>query len=166
MTLVHHSSDFETPVSHDAALADFGLGKRLDDRSSTPGRLYGPLLALAPEVLSGEKYEQPADVYSYGRLVWQLLLLWLQLKGQQSIPKLLLETVCKCVTYGKAARPPMLTVLKSLESLSDQIYSYPQDVEYVNEAQGMEEVERILHLNPQHCEAGTSSSDFGSLSLW
>jgi serine/threonine protein kinase len=53
-----------------AKIADFGLATAQDRRLHTMG--IGTVLWMAPEVHSGGDYSLPADVYSYGIMLWEL----------------------------------------------------------------------------------------------
>jgi len=55
-----------------AKLTDFGEAKVMEATSKTATKGRGTLSWMAPEVLSGEKYTEKADVYSYGIILWQL----------------------------------------------------------------------------------------------
>jgi hypothetical protein len=82
------------------------------------------------------------------------------------MPKILLKVVCNCIAYDKTARPSMEMVRKAIEELVEQFHMDPGNIEYVSNPRGMEEVQKVLQSNPQHHEAATSSSEFGSLSIW
>lgn len=54
-------------------VADFGLGKLVS--SGGAGQMksrVGTMLWMAPEVIKGEPYGKPADVYSFGIVLWEL----------------------------------------------------------------------------------------------
>lgn len=53
------------------AVCDFGVSRMLDSLNMT--RAVGTPLYTAPEVLEGTRYGLPADVYSYGICLWQLV---------------------------------------------------------------------------------------------
>ena len=49
-------------------LTDFGLSRALDSEQSMT--MVGTPLYTAPEIVSGEKYDEKIDVYSFGRSCW------------------------------------------------------------------------------------------------
>lgn len=60
---------------------DFGLCKTLDPREKVHGNFYkltaktGSIPYMAPEVVMGKPYNQYADVFSFGILLWEILTL-------------------------------------------------------------------------------------------
>eukprot|EP01087_Luapelamoeba_hula_P007745 TRINITY_DN1900_c1_g1_i1.p1 TRINITY_DN1900_c1_g1~~TRINITY_DN1900_c1_g1_i1.p1 ORF type:complete len:1690 (-),score=189.26 TRINITY_DN1900_c1_g1_i1:61-5130(-) len=57
-----------------AKISDFGLTKFKQESGSDYDRFAGSLLWTAPEVLSEEQpFAEPADVYSFGIILWELL---------------------------------------------------------------------------------------------
>lgn len=55
-----------------AKVTDFGLSKTMQDTNSTAS-VVGTPHWMAPEVIRGEAYSTPSDVYSFGIVLWQLL---------------------------------------------------------------------------------------------
>jgi serine/threonine protein kinase len=135
-----------------------------------PGSLYAPGDAAAPEVLRHEEYGFPADVWSYGILVWELVSFWMSnFLDQPSIPTDLLEIVADCLCWEKEGRPTMSFVQVKLEDLHMQIHNKPGEVEWtsIDEAQSMVTQLRLPHLgllasfSPQE-EWVDNPSPFGS----
>uniref|UniRef100_A0A7S2RHH1 Protein kinase domain-containing protein n=1 Tax=Eucampia antarctica TaxID=49252 RepID=A0A7S2RHH1_9STRA len=66
-------------VRGDVKLFDFGLCKELKKEDKMKDGLYkmtaqtGSLRYMSPEVAKGEHYDQRADVYSFGILLWEIL---------------------------------------------------------------------------------------------
>ncbi len=58
--------------SYTAKLADFGLSRLKAVRSGMTGNC-GTVQWMAPEVLCSEDYAEPADVYSFGIILWEML---------------------------------------------------------------------------------------------
>lgn len=58
--------------SYTAKLADFGLSRLKAVRSGMTGNC-GTVQWMAPEVLCSEHYAEPADVYSFGIILWEML---------------------------------------------------------------------------------------------
>ena len=61
-------------------MGDFGLVKRVDERSNISSRLYGVIPYIDPKIFAnqwdrGERYElnEKSDVYSVGVLLWEIL---------------------------------------------------------------------------------------------
>ncbi|KAL7536069.1 hypothetical protein ACHAWF_005353 [Thalassiosira exigua] len=59
--------------SYTAKLADFGLSRLKAVRSSGMTGNCGTVQWMAPEVLCNENYAEPADVFSYGIILWEML---------------------------------------------------------------------------------------------
>jgi len=57
----------ESPV-----LADFGLAKHIPDKKTITGRV-GTKGYMAPEILAGDAYSLPADIWSFGTLIYALV---------------------------------------------------------------------------------------------
>lgn len=58
--------------SYTAKVCDFGLSRlKAQDRSMTGN--CGTVQWMAPEVLANQRYAEPADVYSFGIIVWEML---------------------------------------------------------------------------------------------
>ena len=58
--------------SYTAKLADFGLSRLKAVRSGMTGNC-GTVQWMAPEVLCNEDYAEPADVFSFGIILWEML---------------------------------------------------------------------------------------------
>ncbi|CAH0482763.1 unnamed protein product [Peronospora belbahrii] len=56
--------------NHDAKLADFGASRERVDRTMTAG--VGTSLWIAPEVMMGERYDEKADMFSFGVVLSEL----------------------------------------------------------------------------------------------
>ncbi|CAI2164299.1 11160_t:CDS:2 [Funneliformis geosporum] len=52
-------------------VSDFGLS-RVDKDHIPEGGVFGVVPYIAPEVLRGNSYRKPADVYSYGTIMWEI----------------------------------------------------------------------------------------------
>ena len=63
-------------------ITDFGLSREIPKDVEEITRAVGTPLYMAPEVLSGEVYGAPADVYAFGMLVYQLLTLKAPFQGR------------------------------------------------------------------------------------
>ncbi|GMF52898.1 unnamed protein product [Phytophthora fragariaefolia] len=55
---------------HEAKLTDFGVSRERLDRTMTAG--VGTSLWMAPEVMTGEKYDDKADMFSFGVVLSEL----------------------------------------------------------------------------------------------
>jgi serine/threonine protein kinase len=82
-----------------AKMADFGLSK-FKDSTKTMTQCGSPLW-VAPEVLRGERFGEPCDVYSFGIILWELFA-W-----QEPYPELSSVVVMRGVASGKL-RPNLL----------------------------------------------------------
>ena len=54
-------------------ISDFGLSRDVPTEADDITRGIGTPLYMAPEILKGEVYERPADVYAYGLLLYELV---------------------------------------------------------------------------------------------
>jgi serine/threonine protein kinase len=54
-------------------LCDFGLARYKERFVKDNHGKIGTPHWMAPEILRGERYEEPADVYSFGVIVWEML---------------------------------------------------------------------------------------------
>jgi serine/threonine protein kinase len=152
-------------VSNQAVICDFGLGKRLDDRTaSTSGRRSGPPYATAPEVLRGEPFDSPADVYSYGILVWDLTRFWMRDSGKSAMPEDLLRMVERCLVFEKTERPTMKDVREHFETLFGDLLTSPKDVAWVQEEAAERDVEKVLGSQSLAMQAAASNNGLISFS--
>ena len=58
--------------NYQAAITDFGLTKYKKEQEMLTTRCGSPAWT-APEVLRGKPYDEKADVYSYGIVLWEIL---------------------------------------------------------------------------------------------
>lgn len=58
--------------SYNAKVCDFGLSRLKAKERSMTGNC-GTVQWMAPEILANQHYAEPADVYSYGIILWELL---------------------------------------------------------------------------------------------
>lgn len=58
--------------SYTAKVCDFGLSRLKAQERSMTGNC-GTVQWMAPEVLANQRYAEPADVYSFGTIVWEML---------------------------------------------------------------------------------------------
>ncbi|KAG6945634.1 hypothetical protein JG687_00017166 [Phytophthora cactorum] len=79
---------------HEAKLTDFGISRERIDQTMTAG--VGTSLWMAPEVMMGEKYDDKADIFSFGVVLSELdlhTLPYAQLKQEQISDATLLQRV-------------------------------------------------------------------------
>jgi len=69
------SSNILIDSSWSVKLCDFGLSrvKYKSDRKRFQKQRVGTPHWMAPEILRGEKYDESADVYSFGMILWELM---------------------------------------------------------------------------------------------
>jgi hypothetical protein len=121
--------------SYTAKVCDFGLSRlKAQARSMTPN--CGTVQWMAPEVLADEVYDEKADVYSFGIIVWELLsrecpyegmtamqcaLAVLNRDKRPEIPKWcppgLHALIKSCLKKDPASRPTFTEVIVALDAI-------------------------------------------------
>lgn len=103
--------------------------------SSTSGNC-GTVQWMAPEVLANEKYAEPADVYSCGIILWELLSRECPYEGMEPIqcavavlnrgirpdipnwcPPPFAALISRCVAQEAEARPTFMQILSALDAM-------------------------------------------------
>jgi serine/threonine protein kinase len=56
-----------------AKLCDLGLSKSATEITDNDEEIYGIIPYIAPEVLQGKKYTKASDIYSFGMIMWELM---------------------------------------------------------------------------------------------
>lgn len=128
----------------DAKLTDFGASRERVDRTMTAG--IGTSLWMAPEMLTGEKYDEKTDIFSFGvvlseldtnalpyantgrnRQASDLAVLQLVIQGKlhvefsETCPSMIVELGMACVATDPAARPTAAQALYQLQvALAEQ----------------------------------------------
>ncbi|KAE8907269.1 hypothetical protein PF005_g8846 [Phytophthora fragariae] len=122
----------------DAKLTDFGASRERIDRTMTAG--VGTSLWMAPEMMTGEKYDEKTDMFSFGVVLSEvdsnalpyanagknrqgsdLVVLQLVMRGKlqvefsESCPSIIAELGMACVTRDSAARPAAAEALYQLQ---------------------------------------------------
>jgi hypothetical protein len=83
--------------SYNAKVCDFGLSRLKAQERSMTGNC-GTVQWMAPEVLANERYAEPADVFSFGVILWELLSRECPYDGMDPIP-------CALAVLNKHERP-------------------------------------------------------------
>jgi len=128
----------------EAKLTDFGISRERLDRTMTAG--VGTSLWMAPEVMMGEKYDDKADVFSFGVVLSELdvhalpyakamatssangqmacavmmqkvALGTLRVEFSQAGPRSMTELGCACVSVHPSERPTAAQVLYKLQTV-------------------------------------------------
>lgn len=121
--------------SYTAKLADFGLSRLKAVRSGMTGNC-GTVQWMAPEVLCSEDYAEPADVFSFGIILWEMLTQECPYEGMTPIqcalgvlnqnlrppipewcPQSFRALIKNCVERDPKERPTFPQVLQALDSL-------------------------------------------------
>ncbi|RHZ84563.1 hypothetical protein Glove_79g24 [Diversispora epigaea] len=74
MGLMHkdfHSGNIVNQTLTECYITDFGLCKPVSEND--PEKIYGVIPYMAPEILSGRKYTQASDIYSFGMVMLEVL---------------------------------------------------------------------------------------------
>jgi serine/threonine protein kinase len=101
---------------------DFGLAVKLAPGQKCKGRT-GTILYMAPEVGSPEGYDFPADVYSFGILLWQIMTTMIPFHAELS------ACTGDASAMLKEIRPPLKNIeSKELQSLLESCWAAkPED---------------------------------------
>jgi len=121
--------------SYTAKLADFGLSRLKAVRSGMTGNC-GTVQWMAPEVLCNEAYAEPADVFSFGIILWEMLTKECPYDGMTPIqcalsvlngnkrpeipdwcPQSLRALIKNCVEKDPHSRPTFPQILAALDAL-------------------------------------------------
>ncbi|KAL3778493.1 hypothetical protein HJC23_000506 [Cyclotella cryptica] len=122
--------------SYTAKLADFGLSRLKAVRSSGMTGNCGTVQWMAPEVLCNEAYAEPADVFSFGIILWEMLTKECPYEGMTPIqcalsvlnennrpkipdwcPQSFRALIKNCVERNPKDRPTFTQILAALDSL-------------------------------------------------
>jgi len=121
--------------SYTAKLADFGLSRLKAVRSGMTGNC-GTVQWMAPEVLCNEHYAEPADVFSFGIILWEMLSKECPYDGMTPIqcalsvlnenkrpaipdwcPQPLRALIKNCVERDPLSRPTFTQILAALDAM-------------------------------------------------
>mmetsp|Transcript_16968 Transcript_16968/g.24169 ORF Transcript_16968/g.24169 Transcript_16968/m.24169 type:complete len:806 (-) Transcript_16968:286-2703(-) len=123
--------------SYTAKVCDFGLSrlKVKDTQRSMTGNC-GTVQWMAPEVLANEKYAEPADVYSCGIILWELLSRECPYDGMEPIqcavavlnrgvrpeipdwcPSSFAALITCCIAQSPDSRPTFMDILSALDKM-------------------------------------------------
>lgn len=121
--------------SYTAKVCDFGLSRLKAQERSMTGNC-GTVQWMAPEILASQPYAEPADVYSFGIILWELLTGECPFEGMTAIqcalavlnrdqrppipvwcPPPLSSLICSCIKRDPNQRPTFAQVCLALEAL-------------------------------------------------
>ncbi|RIB23571.1 kinase-like domain-containing protein [Gigaspora rosea] len=68
-----HSSNILIRHNNKATIADLGISKPVNELSDK-NSIYGVIPYVAPEVLKGGKFSQALDIYSFGKIIWEVII--------------------------------------------------------------------------------------------
>jgi len=123
--------------SYTTKVADFGLSRiKAHRKSSSMTGNCGTVQWMAPEVLANESYAEPADVYSFGIILWELLTRECPYEGMSPIqcalavlnkgdrpkipswcPPALVALIDTCTAQNPESRPTFAQVLSALDAM-------------------------------------------------
>ena len=114
-------------LAHDltAKLADCGAARALGDRDgATLTSPAGTLAWMAPEVMTGDRATDKADVYSFGVLLWELSTGERPRRGLRPVtedeaPKTVCDLIEACLATDPKERPTASDIVTVLESIDD-----------------------------------------------
>ncbi|GAM20944.1 hypothetical protein SAMD00019534_041190 [Acytostelium subglobosum LB1] len=144
-SLIHRdvkSANFLVKDDFSVKLIDFGTSKMMQNQLNMT--VIGTPIYMAEEVIRGEKYQQSADVYSFGIVLWELFTrekpfdgmheferVTYVLKGGRpaipdTVPPIISELIQRCWHANPTMRPNFKSVLKTL-----YVMSHPAPLESV-----------------------------------
>ncbi|RGB24499.1 kinase-like domain-containing protein [Rhizophagus diaphanus] len=71
-----HSGNILLTTTYAIKICDLGTSKSAtenDDDNNEDNNIYGIIPYVAPEVLQGKKYTKASDIYSFGMIMWELM---------------------------------------------------------------------------------------------
>ncbi|RIB28538.1 kinase-like domain-containing protein [Gigaspora rosea] len=68
-----HSGNILIRHNNEATIADLGISKPVNELSDK-NSIYGVIPYVAPEVLKGGKFSQASDIYSFGMIIWEVII--------------------------------------------------------------------------------------------
>lgn len=92
MNIIHRDIKPENILFHNGKLkiTDFGFCKKLKEDGEMAESMVGSPMYMAPECLTGDKYDISADVYSLGVVLYEMLFGFYPFQGS-NIPELIKE---------------------------------------------------------------------------
>lgn len=121
--------------SYNPKVCDFGLSRLKANEKSMTGNC-GTVQWMAPEILANEAYAEPADVYSYGIVLWELLTRECPFEGMSSIqcamavlnhskrpevpnwcPQVFASLIERCLDKDPKKRPTIAEILSAFDSM-------------------------------------------------
>jgi len=126
-------------------VGDFGLSRVINRKNRTEccGRIGTPHW-MAPEILKGGNYEESADIFSYGMILWELLTMEIPYFGIDprklvnivaeemkivEVPtqgnKEIIRITNECLNYDPAKRPPLKNIVEWLENIRKDVFKDP-----------------------------------------
>lgn len=121
--------------SYNPKVCDFGLS-RIKTHENSMTANCGTVQWMAPEILANEPYAEPADVYSYGIILWELLTRRCPYEGMNSIqcamavlnrdlrpeipawcPTIFANLISECVDKEPSNRPTFAIILSTLDTM-------------------------------------------------
>lgn len=90
-------------------IADFGLATCTKQETKT---VCGTINYLAPEIVDGQSYGSPVDIWALGCLTWSLITGKLKYDGSKTNSKLLFDLIQKMLTRDPNKRPTLLEIMK------------------------------------------------------
>jgi serine/threonine protein kinase len=132
-------------------LTDFGLSSLVNFKSDICKGRIGTPHWMAPEIMLGEKYSIPSDIYSYGMILWEMLTNQIPYYGLAIYQIIGVVTECKkpleipdygnndlknvirnCIFYEREKRPQLLHIIKYLGQAKKKYISHDQVSEEIS----------------------------------
>jgi serine/threonine protein kinase len=77
-------------------ITDFGSSKQVEETMTHASNMSGTPLWTAPEILEGSPFRKPADIYSFGVILWELITNQIPWEGLTGDIKQLQECLSYC----------------------------------------------------------------------
>ena len=131
--------------NYNPKISDFGFSKFFEEGTQKQVNMTlntGTPLYNAPEILQGEIYSNPVDIYAYSMVLYEILTLKMPysdrkkesfysdvLSGKRptitkDIPKPFVELMNQCWDVNPEVRPPFIEIVKKLDEEKDKFFDF------------------------------------------
>ncbi|GBB98852.1 hypothetical protein RclHR1_03340013 [Rhizophagus clarus] len=148
-----HSGNILVDGQYSAKLCDLGTSKSATDNDDN-NEIHGIIPFIAPEVLQGKKYTRASDIYSYGMIMWEIMVGRRPFWDRKHNTELIIDTC-------NGLRPPIVTNAPEgyIDLMKECWHDDPEKRPTANEI-----LEKINRVYANECKNETKiieSSDIG-----